>query len=82
MKTPYQTDEYRKWDRERSKERNEGLKVISVKVTEEIQKEFKTKCIENDLTMNSVVKLLIKNWISGAISISVNVNVKTENGNK
>jgi|ETNvirnome_2_130_1030620.scaffolds.fasta_scaffold19063_3 hypothetical protein len=76
MKTPYQTDEYRKWDRERSKERNKDVKVVVVKLPEEIQKAFKIQCIENDLTMNAVIKLLIKNWMDG--SISININVKGE----
>ena len=74
MNTPYQTEEYRKWDRERSKFRNEGLKVIAVKVTKETQKELKMKCIEHDLNMNSVMKLLIRNWLNGSISINVNIN--------
>ena len=43
MKTPYQTDEYRKWDRERSKERNKDVKVVVVKLSEEMQKAFKIK---------------------------------------
>jgi|TARA_R110002020_G_scaffold73765_2_gene189222 hypothetical protein len=76
MKTPYQTDEYRKWDRERSKERNKDLKVIAVKLNEKAQKEFKIKCIENDLTMNGAAKLLIKNWMNGSISININVKDK------
>jgi len=74
MKTPYQTDEYRKWDRERSKERNKDLKVIAVKLNEGVQKEFKIKCIENDLTMNAAIKLLIKNWMDGSIAINIKIN--------
>ena len=76
MKTPYQTDEYRKWDRERSKERNKDVKIVVVKLSEEMQKAFKIKCIENDLTMNAVIKLLIKNWMNGSISININVKEK------
>ena len=72
--SPYQTDEYRKWDRERARERSKGMKTIAVKLHQELQKDFKMKCQEHDLNMNSVIKLLIKNWINGGIAISVNIN--------
>ena len=76
MTTPYQTEEYRKWDRERSKERNEKFKTLAIKLPKEMQRAFKWKCRESGLNMNGVVKLLIISWINESISIGVSVNNK------
>ena len=76
MSTPYQTEEYRAYDRARRKERLKGLQVLAVQLASPTLQSFKNITKEQHLNMQIVAKLLIESFIKDEIKISVNMEAK------
>ena len=76
MSTPYKSEQYRAYDRARSKELLKCLQVLEVKLDSPTLQRFKTKTKEQHLNMQIVAKLLIESFIKDEIKISVNMEAK------
>ena len=71
ISSPYKTDEYRAWDRERAKDRNKGKKIIHMKLDEIVADLARVRCEELGIHINTIGNLLIKSWLSGDIHILI-----------
>lgn len=79
MKTPHQTDEYRAYDKARYKKKMEKVSILATQFDRKTHTLLKEKSQEFGLSMQTIVKLLVSQWLDGKISIKINMNNRGEN---
>lgn len=54
-------------------------KTFTTTIDEDIQKDFKTTCIKNDVKMNDVLEAFMKAYSNGEFKVEIELKIKKTN---